>query len=1142
MLTRNTFQLEETVRLYEPCNVLLCLICRAGIKPGKGVASHFRNRHKLTGKELQAVLSFASTIPHVSDPATVELPHDHSAPIQHLPQLKGYSCTSCRHLTVNEKNAITHQTAERHERAGGRGWTVVTLQSFGRRSQARYWVVASRSADDSGSTEEVQLDRLAAAVKACEEALAKEAHERRMKVEEPGGPDVMSRWVEYMKWTIHLQKRDRAAIRAAGLGPMTAAAERNERSREKVAENTRLRVLAGSFERELRRCAQRIDRVPTQSLKWLASVDPTKPVGEPFRMKDRDKTWEFYCGRYQQYLCYCARMAELGRSRARREHGVQFNNEQWRALRAMVRQLDRAQDGGEEALAALDGAVLAFCICSVKQRLSKWAYVSPLLHFTSVLAIDVTGQRWMPAHSFTRHLAGFLWCSRVLMLEHLFAAYDRHGSDGGADGSADGSDPDPADSSSSEFRYSCTDTEDDVAAEAIDNFQEGRRAWLADGSYAVISTIIEWMSYGHGHRMREYGLPRLAWEEDKKTVNFEGSRIRVADFQGAAQHAARETELLLDGLMDGRWAQVRDTIALRDVADSLIYEGPGRSFATNRKNLWLQPGAGKLTQLVGPQLWRAVATGGGQVAYECRRQAAEEFLLRLKRFRAALFTSLHIWAGQPGRGPEMATLKHCDTEELPRNVFVFDGQVVLITDRDKQKRGRKVARWLPQDLSKAVVAFVAWLLPFEKVLYRLSGIKGLSETLEPWLFKDRTKGLWQTDDLSRQLDLLTSAQVGVRLTVASYRHVAIEFGRQVKGMVIRQSEMDGVEVDEYDEWIDPQTGETRRQPQVDYIWDLQSTHGSRVARHHYALSLQYPDQLQPEMLLNYQEISRLWHEFLGRSDGEFGQKRGGAGDSVSAPERKRVCTARQAVGCRDKVCLLWRVRCVYAHALAGSDDRAAGGARHRRRAAEALRAGCAVEVGAAARGDGEDHGAAGQRGAQRSAHTGASDRRGQERVLSAAVAGGGRGLACRADKHRGRAVRRTDEGLGRPGAQDGDRLHVVAAGRARQPRRAPARRAGRDRERGRGRLRGVRVVCRQHPGAGSAAAHLLRRVSHDHHRRELPGAAGQAQGAAPVRVSDGDADSDAAGEDGAVVPRADAVQRCGRAAGERCQAEHLLSC
>jgi hypothetical protein len=85
----------------------------------------------------------------------------------------------------------------------------------------------------------------------------------------------------------------------------------------------------------------------------------------------------------------------------------------------------------------------------------------------------------------------------------------------------------------------------------------------------------------------------------------------------------------------------------------------------------------------------------------------------------------------------MATLKHCDMEQLPKNIFVFDGQVVIITDRDKSKGlsggtgSHKVARFLPERLSRMIVAYIAWLLPFEKVLHRLAGIRGPSESLDP---------------------------------------------------------------------------------------------------------------------------------------------------------------------------------------------------------------------------------------------------------------------------------------------------------------------------------------------------------------------------------------------------------------------------
>jgi hypothetical protein len=55
-------------------------------------------------------------------------------------------------------------------------------------------------------------------------------------------------------------------------------------------------------------------------------------------------------------------------------------------------------------------------------------------------------------------------------------------------------------------------------------------------------------------------------------------------------------------------------------------------------------------------------------------------------------------------------MRHCDTQQLIRNMFVFDGQVLIIIDRDKSRaiRGldRKVTRFLSDKLGKMMVTFV----------------------------------------------------------------------------------------------------------------------------------------------------------------------------------------------------------------------------------------------------------------------------------------------------------------------------------------------------------------------------------------------------------------------------------------------------
>ncbi|KAH7187165.1 hypothetical protein DER44DRAFT_620036, partial [Fusarium oxysporum] len=253
--------------------------------------------------------------------------------------------------------------------------------------------------------------------------------------------------------------KDKLALHRAGMSPIPKTSELKLWKQEARDANARLRALVESFRRELARGLERLDRVPDETLKWLGSIDATKPVTKPFGNKQEAATMERYSADWERYLCYCARVWPLGRDKAREEHGIRFTDEQWGHLADVIRQLDivadynkrreedqrqrrrqpqqqqnqkSSSDREAEAdsdtdfdsdiksdVAALDQAVCRFCISSIKQKLGRKQYRNPLLHFTAVLGIKEDGN-WVPAHSHTRFLAGFLWCGRVLMLEHFF--------------------------------------------------------------------------------------------------------------------------------------------------------------------------------------------------------------------------------------------------------------------------------------------------------------------------------------------------------------------------------------------------------------------------------------------------------------------------------------------------------------------------------------------------------------------------------------------------------------------------------------------------------------------------------------------------------------------------------------------------
>ena len=62
---------------------------------------------------------------------------------------------------------------------------------------------------------------------------------------------------------------------------------------------------------------------------------------------------------------------------------------------------------------------------------------------------------------------------------------------------------------------------------------------------------------------------------------------------------------------------------------------------------------------------------------------------------------------------------------------------MLITDLDKSRSirgfGRKVARFLPRRIGQMIVVYIAWLLPFEEMLYDEAGMPGVDVLLSSYM-------------------------------------------------------------------------------------------------------------------------------------------------------------------------------------------------------------------------------------------------------------------------------------------------------------------------------------------------------------------------------------------------------------------------
>jgi len=87
----------------EEHQILVCLFCKTGVRPGKSSKRHLRESHLLKGQPLKDAVSYISTL-QLADPHTVRLPANGSYLIPKLGQpLAGFYCGTCKFLTLSRK-------------------------------------------------------------------------------------------------------------------------------------------------------------------------------------------------------------------------------------------------------------------------------------------------------------------------------------------------------------------------------------------------------------------------------------------------------------------------------------------------------------------------------------------------------------------------------------------------------------------------------------------------------------------------------------------------------------------------------------------------------------------------------------------------------------------------------------------------------------------------------------------------------------------------------------------------------------------------------------------------------------------------------------------------------------------------------
>ena len=528
----NSIAVPEQLSYLREYQILVCLICHAGIRPGTAAKRHLRNLHQWKGEQLKAALLWIATL-SLQDPQTGLLPPNGSRviPELHAPY-NGYCCRQCDYITRSRPHIVVHVRKRGHLQPEGESWKRAPIQTFSPESCARYWIVAETPSEAENFENEGE-DRLEEPTNEQFHGLltqyqaqydAKRAERRRI-ADNPSGSENQSPWVKEMGWAEYFADKDKKTIYLTSLMPRPAQRRvaDHRRNDETLGEVDAVLIrLGGSFDRVIDRCAERLKLVPHETLRWLNSIDPMKPAGRPFTLKEHESSMYRYRQFMKRCLVYCCRVAQLGGEEARRQHGIRWTEAQWTRLETIHAELtalgpleeDLDPDEQAEIEAALDIAVFEYCIAMLRQQVAFSVFVNPLLHFAAVLGINDVKSSWAEPKHYTSSLAGLVWCGRVLMLEDV-------------------------------FRDAPVDP-NDVTIDLVELFKEQQRLWLADGSHTPFSTMTRWMSYGKGFRKKEGGMAKVLWEDNLRTMRYLGQRIHVADIVAAAHAVIVEAETIMD--------------------------------------------------------------------------------------------------------------------------------------------------------------------------------------------------------------------------------------------------------------------------------------------------------------------------------------------------------------------------------------------------------------------------------------------------------------------------------------------------------------------------------------------------------------------------------------------------------------------
>ncbi|KAJ5609933.1 hypothetical protein N7510_006652 [Penicillium lagena] len=439
---------------------------------------------------------------------------------------------------------------------------------------------------------------------------------------------------------------------------------------------------------------------------------------------------------------------------------------------------DRGQSQGDHTdeeyqMTSIQTACMDFCIELLNQRIGAEEYECAL-----VCALAVLGQgrdRWRDAESYPPILSKMIKISRFMVLhkslrldpraeaiiqymrdrrelsvwsvespmddvDYTYAGQDEgYGSE-----SAPGSAPSSAASSPRSSPGSSPAFEPVHRREPMQFSQQQRRKprpfreWLrlltdtfmVRGTHSPMQWMLDLRTYGLRIHYSSTATGHVSWSGQDELL-YKEVHFTMGDFRGFVHGLVSSMRQLLHEELLMCDAASAPTIPWDQMMDDPTQPKPGWSFLNDSRTPWPVPGAQWLIGRIQsePRLQQRFIDGPER---RFRMRAIERYMQNVVEFREKLSVGIHVTAGQPGRAPELLSIRHRNTEGAHRNVFIEDGLVVFATKYHKgfyaSNDAKIIHRYLPRAVGELVVWYLWLVLPFVERLQALQQqVQGTSE-------------------------------------------------------------------------------------------------------------------------------------------------------------------------------------------------------------------------------------------------------------------------------------------------------------------------------------------------------------------------------------------------------------------------------